>query len=51
MNLRLTTRNATKLPYRAIQKIFDHFILSYANKLILEIGLLDFIVSWKRINQ
>jgi hypothetical protein len=51
MNLRLTTRNATKLPYRAIQKISDRFVLSYARKLILEIVLLDLIVSRKRINQ
>jgi hypothetical protein len=51
MSLRLTTRNATKLPYRAIQKIFNRFVLSYARKLILEIVLLDLIVSRKRINQ
>lgn len=41
MSLRLTTRNATKLPYRAIQKIPDRFVLSYARKLILEIVLLN----------
>ena len=51
MSLRLTTRNATKLPYRAIQKIPDRFVLSYARKLILEIALLNLIVSRKRINQ
>ena len=51
MSLQLTTRNATKLPYKVIQKISDRFVLSYARKLILEIVLLDLIVSRKRINQ
>ncbi len=51
MSLRLTIRSATKLPYRAIQTVSDRFVLSYARKLILEIGLLDLIVPLKRINQ
>ena len=51
MNESTTNYPQRQIPYIAIQRIPDRFVLSYARKLILEIVLLDLIVSRKRINQ